>query len=352
MLTSGVFGYLLDYIIWWVLFISFLVHTWCFFRFFPQRARATKLVVGNLLVFCCLLAGVALTAESYLRFVAVETDSFGMSLPARRWFALHTRLNSLGCRDKEWSQTKPPGVHRIAFLGDSFTYGWGIENPSDRFSDLIQARFDAIKPGTIDVMNVAKSGWGTVDQIQPLLSMIETFGVDEVVLCHVPNDMEKLLPTNDDFNPIHPPTPRFVNLESSPLLDYLYRRIYLPRVPTVRGYHDWLAEGYADPDLWNQQRQNFQQMIDVCRERGVIVRVALLPFLRTQGSKFDQQKIHQKLRQFFEANQVPVMDLQTALHGVADEDELVVNSVDSHPNELAHRLFADQLWKFWKPGSP
>jgi|CXWL01.1.fsa_nt_gi hypothetical protein len=351
MLTSGVFGYLLDYVIWWILFLSFLVHVWCFFRFFPKQARTSRLVLGNLFLFFCLLGAAGLAGESYLRFVAVGTDSFGMSLPARRWFALYTHRNSLGCRDKEWSQTKPPGVRRVVFLGDSFTYGWGIENPSDRFADLIQARFDAVQPGTVEVMNVAKPGWGTHDQIQPLMDMVELYGVEEVVLCHVPNDIEKLLHTTDDFNPIRPPTPGLINLESSPLLDYLYRRIYLPRVPTVRGYHDWLAEGYGDPEIWNQQRQDFQQMIDVCRERGVIFRVALLPFLRTQGAKFDQQKIHQELRQFFEANHVPIADLQSALRD-KPADELVVNSVDPHPNELAHRLFADRLWGFWQPGRP
>ena len=141
----------------------------------------------------------------------------------------------------ECTVTEPDG------LGDSFTYGWGIEDPSHRFGDLIQGRFDAAKPGSVEVMNVAKPGWGTSDQINPLLSMIDVYSVDEVLLCHVPNDIEKLLPVSDDFNPIRPPSPGFFNLESSPLLDYLFRRIYLPRVPTVRGYHDWLAEGYTTP---------------------------------------------------------------------------------------------------------
>ena len=35
MLTSGVFGYLFDYLLWWILLASLLVHTWCFLRFFP-----------------------------------------------------------------------------------------------------------------------------------------------------------------------------------------------------------------------------------------------------------------------------------------------------------------------------
>lgn len=344
MLTSGVFGYLFDYLLWWMLFFSLVLHTWCFFRFFPRtKFRKTGLVVGNVLVFLCLTGVVALAGESYFRFAAVETDAFGVSLPARRWFALHAKLNSMGCRDREWTTEKPSGVRRIAFVGDSFTYGWGIKRPEDRFTDLIQARFDARSRGTVEVMNVAKPGWGTGDEIQPIADMIKVFGIDEVVLCHVANDIEKLLPTRAGFNPTRPPDPTFFNLDSSCLMDYLYRRIYLPRVPTVRGYHDWLAEGYGDESIWRAQQQKFGEIIRECADRGVTLRVALLPFIRTGGEKLHQAALHATLRRFFEANHVPVVDLLPAL----DEhprDELVVNVNDAHPNEAAHALFATALW--------
>jgi len=344
MLTSGVFGYLFDYILWWAVFFSLVVHAWCFFRFFPKRKfRRTALVVGNLLVFLCLIVAVALAGESYFRFAAVETDSFGVSLPARRWFALYTKLNSMGCRDKEWTTSKPPGVRRIAFVGDSFTYGWGIKEPKDRFTDLIQARFDAHAPGAVEVMNVAKPGWGTGEEIQPIADMVKVYSVDEVVLCHVANDIEKLLPTAPGFNPTKPPDPKFFNVDSSCLMDYLYRRIYLPRMPTVRRYHDWLAEGYGDESIWRAQQQRFIEIIQTCADHGVTLRVALLPFIRTDGEKLNQAALHATLRSFFEANQVPMIDLLPAIHNERPE-ELIVSRIDAHPNERAHRLFTEAIW--------
>jgi lysophospholipase L1-like esterase len=344
MLTSGVFGYLFDYILWWMLFFSLVLHAWCFFRFFPRpKFRKTGLVVGNLLVFLCLISVVALAGESYFRFAAVETDSFGVSLPARRWFALHAKLNSTGCRDKEWTTDKPSGVRRIAFVGDSFTYGWGIKQPEDRFTDLIQARFDARSRGVVEVMNVAKPGWGTDGEIQPIADMIKVFGVDEVVLCHVANDIEKLLPTAPGFNPTRPPDPTFFNLDSSCLMDYLYRRIYLPRVPTMRSYHDWLAAGYSDESVWRRQQQQLGAIIRNCTDHGVTLRVALLPLIRTSGEELNQAALHATLRRFFEANHVPVVDLLSTIEGPRAED-LAVSRIDAHPNEQAHRLFAEAIW--------
>ena len=345
MLTSGAFGYMFDYILWWVLYLSLLLHTWCFFKLFPWKVyRKLGLSLGNGLVFLCLIGFVALAAESYLRFACVQTDSFGVSLPARRWFALHSKLNSLGCRDREWSPVKPPGVRRIAFVGDSFTYGWGIELPERRFSDRIQSLFDGRAPNTVEVMNVAKPGWDTGAQLQPIQDMIALYGVDEVVLCYVANDIEKLLPTRDEFNPTRPPEVQFFNMDSSCLMDYLYRRLYLPRIPSVKNYHDWLAEGFADEDIGRRHQQQLITIINHCREKDVTLHVVLLPFIRTSGNKLQVAALHALLRKFFEANQTPVVDLYPPIAGLP-ADELVVNRADAHPNERAHALFAQVIWQ-------
>lgn len=353
MLTSGVFGYLADYVFLWVLYLSLLVHAWCFFRCFPKkRFPKTGLVLGNALVFCCMTGMVALAAESYLRFVAVETDAFGLSLPARRWFVLHTTLNSLGYRDKEWSTDKPPGVRRIAFVGDSFTYGWGIRNPQERFTGRLQTMFNrrhqSREPGgnsqLVEVMNASKPGWDTGAQIQPMIDLIAAYDVDEIVLCYVPNDIERLLPISEDFNPILPPQPRWFNPDSSCLLDDLYRRLYVPRVATVRGYHDWLAEGFADETIWRQHQRQLGAMMRYCREHDVTLRVVLLPFLRTAGRKYQPERLHDSLRRFFQSNDVAVLDLLPVIAG-ADPSDLAVNARDAHPNERAHALFTQAIWQ-------
>lgn len=352
MFTSGAFGYLTDYALWWLLFTSLVVHIWCFFRFFPrERYRKTGLILGNMLVFLGLLGLLALGGETYFRFVAVETDSFGMSLPARRWFALYGRQNSLGCRDKEWAVEKPPEVRRIAFVGDSFTYGWGIERLEDRFSDRIHTMFDRREPGRVEVMNVAKPGWDTGAEIQPVSDMIDVYGADEIVLCYVPNDIEKLLPRGPEFDPIRPPEPTIVNLSSSCLFDYLYRRVILPRVPTVKGYHDWLAEGFADRGIWQRHQEQLFSIVRTCRAKNVPLHVVLLPFLQTGGDKFQPAALHATLRSFFESNGVPVFDLLPTIEG-RDRRPLMVNACDAHPNEPANALFAEAIWKMFYERPP
>ena len=75
----------------------------------------------------------------------------------------------------------------------------------------------------------------------------------------------------------------------------------------------------------------------------MLFRVVLLPFVRDGGERFDRQAVFARLTSFFEAEGVEVVDGSRALAG-RSPDDLVVNAQDSHPNELAHRLFAEAIW--------
>lgn len=348
MWASGAFGYPLDYFLWWVVLASLILHTWCFFKFFPRdRLRRFRLVAGNVLMTLCLLGAAGVIAETYFRFLVVETDSYGVSLVSKRWFKLYPKLNSLYFRDKEWAEVKPASVRRIAFVGDSFTYGWGINNVEDRFTEILQRRFDEKGGKAAEVMNAAWVGWDTEQERRAIHDLIEFYHVDEVVLCYVPNDIDTLLPVSDEVNPREPPKSRFINTESSFLFDYLFHRLWARRTPSVRSYCDWLADGYASPEIWNRQTRILDDLIRFCRDRDVTLRAALLPFLRVWGERFDAGRIHRQLAEFFTARGVPVVDLLPTLAG-HDPTALMVNDYDPHPNELANRLFAEAMWKtFW-----
>jgi len=192
-------------------------------------------------------------------------------------------------------------------------------------------------------MNVAWSGWDTQDQVEFLARLIPTYEVNELVLCYFPNDIERLLPTTEDFNPARHASCTWTNTDNSFLLDFLYHRVYVRMRSEALHYFDWMAEGYADDDIWSEQQRRLGDMISLCRSHGVTLRVALLPFIRPTGGKYKAEVIHGQIRRFFEQDDIPVVDLLPALSG-RDPAELIVNRHDHHPNETAHRLFADAIW--------
>ena len=50
-----------------------------------------------------------------------------------------TVLNRDGMRDREFPLAKPPGTFRIACIGDSITFGFGIDHPADTYPQRLES---------------------------------------------------------------------------------------------------------------------------------------------------------------------------------------------------------------------
>ena len=72
-------------------------------------------------------------------------------------FKYTAHINSLGLRDREIGPKKP-GTFRIVAIGDSFTYGWGVELEQAWIKQLEQ---NLLKAGyDVEVINCGKPGTG------------------------------------------------------------------------------------------------------------------------------------------------------------------------------------------------
>ncbi|MBI4882064.1 MAG: hypothetical protein HY812_20745 [Planctomycetes bacterium] len=73
--------------------------------------------------------------------------------------------NSLGFRDEETTQKKPPNTFRIVVLGDSVTFGWGVE-AAERFTDIVEAELAAraLSGPRIEILNLGVPGYEATHQ--------------------------------------------------------------------------------------------------------------------------------------------------------------------------------------------
>lgn len=153
-------------------------------------------------IVACLLAagGTLLALESGARIYAHAThQSRGMTFdPELGWRPLPrvrklgggwgvTRpasTNSHGWRDAERTFEKKPGIRRIAAIGDSFTFGTGVDD-GERFTDLIQAA----GPG-LEVINLGVTGYGTDQELRVLEIEGTRYNPDVVLLiAYAGNDL-------------------------------------------------------------------------------------------------------------------------------------------------------------------
>ncbi|MBS0265126.1 MAG: hypothetical protein JSS02_24555, partial [Planctomycetes bacterium] len=126
-----------------------------------HRARTQRLQMRGLnlgLSVWMFFAGATLV-EMYFSLIYDQSDSFNMTNVSKRWFARHVRKNEAGFRDQNPLPRKlGKGVHRLWFVGDSFTYGHGVKNVSNRFSDRVALALEQSHPGKFAVSNVAETG--------------------------------------------------------------------------------------------------------------------------------------------------------------------------------------------------
>lgn len=100
-------------------------------------------------------------------------------------FDVEIKINSRGLRGEEAAYEKPEGKKRIAVLGDSFTWGYGVEQ-----AQTFSAKLQELRPGT-EVLNFGCSGYGQDQELLVLRRKALRYLPDLVVVSvHAASDFE------------------------------------------------------------------------------------------------------------------------------------------------------------------
>ena len=132
------------------------------------------------------------------------------------------RINPTGFRDADHPVEKPPGTRRVAVLGDSVAFGWGVP-AEQRFSDVLAHLLNTddapTTPTTTDTDDTATTGgthataasaaaWQVLNFAVPgYNSTMELATLRAVVMAHAPDVVVVSVIANDDE------LPNFVRLE-------------------------------------------------------------------------------------------------------------------------------------------
>jgi lysophospholipase L1-like esterase len=84
-----------------------------------------------------------------------KENTFGVDHPNPQEPAVQIRINSQGYRGQEYPRQKAPGTRRVVILGDSITFGYGVEE-KDSYPAILQPMIGA---GS-QVINRGVSGYG------------------------------------------------------------------------------------------------------------------------------------------------------------------------------------------------
>jgi GDSL-like Lipase/Acylhydrolase family len=113
-------------------------------------------------------------------------------------FTINVKINPQGLRDREYTYERTPGSRRVLVIGDSFVWGYGVEQ-QETFPKLLEAR----QPG-VEVINAGVAGYGTDQELLWLRSEGVRYRPDLVILVMCGNDDDE---NNKDlvYNVYHKP---------------------------------------------------------------------------------------------------------------------------------------------------
>jgi len=108
--------------------------------------------------------------------------------PSRHWVfqGAETTTNAHGLRGREYDLEKPPGTLRVAGLGDSVMFGWGVDQDAIYMSRLEKALSRPDRQ--VEVLNFAVPGYNSAQQAAVLEEKVLRFSPDLLLLNYCTND--------------------------------------------------------------------------------------------------------------------------------------------------------------------
>lgn len=263
-------------------------------------------------------------------------------------FAVKNEVNELGLREPPgFPPPRVPGEWRIAVLGDSMTYGEGVE--SEQAFPAVLARMLARRNDgrTYTVINMGWLGDNTAAEAARYRKLADRIDPDLLVLMMYVNDfahegrqagetLHRIYSIRDDV---------FVLSEFSYLFHYVERTIRLRRAfdETMRYYRADALHG-VEPAALDPVAREIVALRDFAASRETRFAVAFLPMLAGLHD-YQLTAMHDCIAELCRAEGIPFRDLAPAF---ADRDEraMRVSLANHHPSPAAHEIVATDLIEF------
>jgi len=299
-------------------------------------------------------------------------------LMGSKYFEL--KINALGLRqDEEVPVAKEPNELRVLFLGDSFTFGWGVDYENTFFARLQKLARQAYPDRPVRFLNGGHGGWGTQQMLAYLEATGTGFAPDLVVLMMGPNDVEDndqvaLYSLQGDGSLSQKPTPinhwnnRSWLANNFPLYQWLlFNSVILQKIRPVVLHTIQLARYYKSQFFLPPEGTIVATTSSSKAEPATIVgeealTLALIDRVHQRCTENDASlfvtnvgQATNRTRHFFELaetklrnadyyNAMPEMERRTRILGMP-----VSHPMDPHYNVVGNALFAETLWPQLKP---
>lgn len=255
-------------------------------------------------------------------------------IPGRRIELYNTEIktNSLGMRaERDYSIPKPEHTKRILVLGDSTTFGWGVDF-RDTYPYLLEKLLNEDSSVRYEVINAGVGNYNSSAELEALKKMI-SLDPDIIILGYYINDPEEI-----SF-----PSLLFLKKHSY-LYAFLWSKLINMRCSSGQvSYKIYYSNLYKNKSCLLRAKSDIIQMSDIARQRSIPFVLVNIPEMH-DFKEYYFQPAQQFVRRI--ASQQPgiiFLDLLDFVKG-EDAEKFWVSEDDPHPNALFYRIAAEAIY--------
>jgi hypothetical protein len=313
------------------------------------RAGRNRII---LLAASCALTALAAEAATRFLFRNVTTGSDNGGFFSLRWArGGHVQTNGLGFRERSFSMEKPAGTYRVAVLGDSFTFGNGLE-VDERYTERLQAWL----PQGYEVLNFGAPGANTPQHLHTLRSRVLPADPDFVLLQWFVNDIEgDSVEGRPAIRPLLPTRTAHNWLQAHSAL-YTVANMRWGEMQVASGmagsYADYLKARAGDPQSADARRdaETLKKIIGEVRSQRRAIGIVLFPDPGPDlGESYPFAFLHDHVINVCRESDVPCLDLRKDFAAIPDRRSLWVSPFDHHPSARANEIAAVRILEVFRP---
>lgn len=253
----------------------------------------------------------------------------------KKYQGVNISTNSYGLRDREFNKDKEKDEFRLLGLGDSVTFGWGVDQ-SEIFLERLEEILLANNDNKIEVINSGVGGYNTYQEAQYFLRKGIYFKPDMVMLLFNSNDFEincGLNERNESHNLI---------FDSISGVERLYKETMLAHLIKFKWKYHWFPTQdtvVSAPKGTHAVAEYLRGISSVCNE----LKIPFLVFVFQYDLNLYEKRIMDFVKQVGLENGFTVYSTNEFFSN-EEIKKIKVSVVDSHPNSNGHKLLADGIY--------
>lgn len=236
--------------------------------------------------------------------------------------AANINISKSGLRDRYYPFFKGEDVFRIAVVGDSIAFGWGVEVEAS-FPKELERMLNRKGKKRFEVMNFGVPGYNIIQETAVLKEKVSKYNIDVLIINHNPSDFFKT------FNYFRPP---FVNPYFSKF-SYFYRYV----VQLCFSYREnKQSRKHPPPDSeMDEMLRSIDEIVEISKRQNFKIMMAC-------------EIIHPWMDYFVKEckkNDIIIMEYYSDVYLEGLKDKTTISKKDRHPNDLGHKIIAQKILK-------